>query len=715
MIGFRADIEGLRAVAVALVVLEHLDVPGFQGGFIGVDVFFVISGYLITSLLAAEYAKRVDAQGGHGSISIPGFYLRRARRILPAALTVILAVVVASRLLLNPLRDQQVQHDALWTLFFGANINSIAKATDYFAQFQAPSPFQHYWSLAVEEQFYLLWPTLFLLVTRRNGMSLFGVAVRWRARLIFAIGSLGIASLAWSLVATADEPARAYFSTFTRIWELALGALIAVSASHALRFRHVLASFFSFGGTALLVVACVLIDTSTPFPGSAALLPTLATALLILAGLTAKPSLPNRVLCLTPLRFLGRISYSIYLWHWPLIVFAAALYPTASTELSTRSVIFVLTLVLSILSFYLVEQPGRRASPTRKDARLHAHVNLADRTAWQAKRIGGVALGACLLVALFVGALSVLPVQSPGTAAAAATLAEQPSATGGTELSTLAATASLPRGARYPKVLRAWQRKVRAGLTLQKIPKSLQPLRPHLVRYVEPYCRRLVGIVAGECVVGGRRAKQVAVLTGDSHAGMFQVALSRALGRRSWRLHVFQRGHCGWAGSVGRGLPVSPNECRVYQSQALRRIRTLRPDLLVLSETDVITPYRTKSAISTSLVSFSKLAKRVVVLGHTPTIPPFDLCLSGSDDISRCVGVLSSSYRSDTVIEKTLTTRVGATFVDTSSWFCARVGGRTLCPPVIETAPVWRDGSHVTSDLEPKLIPLIRAILESMV
>ncbi|HEU5064606.1 MAG TPA: acyltransferase family protein [Gaiellaceae bacterium] len=703
----------MRAVAVLLVVLDHLDVPGFRGGFIGVDVFFVISGYLITSLLAAEYAKRADAHGGNGSISIPSFYLRRARRILPAALTVILAVVVASRLLLNPLRDQQVQHDALWTLFFGANINCIDQATDYFAQFVAPSPFQHYWSLAVEEQFYLVWPALFLLVTRRNGLSLFGVVAPWRVRLVIAIGALGTASLAWSIVATADEPVSAYFSTFTRVWELALGALIGISTSRATQFRHSLAAFLSFGGTALLLIACVLIDASTPFPGSAALLPTLATALLIMAGLTAKPPLPSRALCLTPLRFLGRISYSVYLWHWPLIVFAAALYPAASKEISTRFVIFVLTIVLSILSFYLVEQPGRRVSLARKDARSREQVNIADKTAWLAKRMGSVAFGTCVLVALFVGVLSVLPVQSRATEAAAARLAVQDSGTGGTEPSALAATTSARNEARYPEVLGAWQRKVRAGLAIRTLPKSLQPLQPHLVRYVQPYCRKLAGIVAGECVVGGRRARQVAVLTGDSHAGMFQVAVSRALGRRLWRLHVFQRGHCGWAGSVGPGLPVSPSECRVYQSQAASRIRALHPGVLVLNETDVITPYRSKTDISASLASFSKLARRVIVLGHTPTTPPFDLCLVGSADISRCVGVLSGSYRADTLREKTLATRAGAIFVDTSAWFCVRLGSRTLCPPVIDNAPVWRDGSHVTSDLEPKLIPLIRAILGS--
>ena len=167
MIRFRSDVEGLRAVAVLLVVLDHLEAPGFHGGFFGVDVFFVISGYLITSLLAAEYAKKAEAHGGRGSISIAGFYARRARRILPAALTVILAVVVAGGVLLNELRVAQIRHDALWAVFFGSNMNFIQQATDYFGQgFVDTSPFQHYWSLAVEEQFYLVWPALFLLVAR---------------------------------------------------------------------------------------------------------------------------------------------------------------------------------------------------------------------------------------------------------------------------------------------------------------------------------------------------------------------------------------------------------------------------------------------------------------------------------------------------------------------------------------------------------------------
>ena len=175
-IRFRADIEGLRAVAVLLVIFDHLAFRGFDGGFIGVDVFFVISGYLITSLLAAEYADKAEARRGRGSISISHFYLRRARRILPAALAVIVAILVASHLLLNSLRIQQVQRDAVWAALFGSNINFIRQANDYFAAgLTTSSPFNHYWSLAVEEQFYFVWPVLFLLVaTCARGLAIFG-------------------------------------------------------------------------------------------------------------------------------------------------------------------------------------------------------------------------------------------------------------------------------------------------------------------------------------------------------------------------------------------------------------------------------------------------------------------------------------------------------------------------------------------------------------
>ena len=400
MIAFRGDVEGLRAVAVLLVVLDHLEVPGFRGGFMGVDVFFVISGYLITSLLAAECAKKAEAHGGRGSISIPGFYARRARRILPAALTVIVAVVVAGGVLLNELRVAQIRHDAVWAALFGSNVNFIRQATDYSTQgLVDSSPFQHYWSLAVEEQFYLVWPALFLLVT---SLTFLGGTVRWRARVAIAVCAIAAASLAWSIVATERGPVGAYFSTFTRAWELALGALIGITTTSATRFPRPLARAASVAGVALFVAAAVVISDTTPFPGAVALLPTAATALLIVGGITERFPFPNRALCLSPLRFLGRISYSVYLWHWPLVVFAVALYPTVSRTVQMRLLILLVTLAVATLSYYLVERPGRRIGVHGRPDRAPA------RPPRRGRNLVATTVGAFALAAVFVGVVSAI-------------------------------------------------------------------------------------------------------------------------------------------------------------------------------------------------------------------------------------------------------------------------------------------------------------------
>ena len=460
MLAFRGDIEGLRAIAVLLVVFDHLEVPGFSGGYIGVDVFFVLSGYLITSLLAAEYAKKAEGNGGRGSISIPGFYARRARRILPAALTVIVTIVVAGGILLNELRVAQINHDAIWAVFFGSNVNFIRQATDYFAQgLMRRSPFQHYWSLAVEEQFYLVWPALFLLVTSRTGSPLW-IAVRWRARVALTVCAVAVASLTWSIVATAQSPVSAYFSTFTRAWELALGALIGISrrarpGSHA-RLR----AWRPQVGCCSSSPRAPPSSRTTPFPGAAALLPTTATALLIVGGLTARAPLPNRLLCLSPLRFLGRISYSVYLWHWPLVVFASALYPTVSETVQMRLLILFVTLAVAALSFYLVERPGRRVPRAARGRRR------APSRAWQESRCddGG---RICVLAAVFVGVVSAIDPERSVAAPVSRTnpASSTSSAGGGSDRAAIVMTVAgaQPRDTRYVEAVRAWQRQVRAG------------------------------------------------------------------------------------------------------------------------------------------------------------------------------------------------------------------------------------------------------------
>ena len=700
MIRFRGDVEGLRAVAVLLVVLDHLEAPGFHGGFFGVDVFFVISGYLITSLLAAEYAKRSEGHGGCGSISIAGFYARRARRILPAALTVIVAVVVAGGLLLNQLRVAQIRHDALWAVLFGSNVNFIQQATDYFGQGSVDtSPFQHYWSLAVEEQFYLVWPPLFLLVAR---LTFLGSASRWRLRVAMAAAAIGAASLAWSIVATARGPAGAYFSTFTRAWEIALGALLGIATTRATRLPRRLARVASAAGVGLFVSACVVIGATTPFPGAAAVLPTAATALLILGGLTDQVPLPNRALCLAPLRFLGRISYSVYLWHWPLVVFAVALYPTMSETARMRLLILLITLVVATVSFYLVEQPGRRIGVTPRRPSSF-------RKRWRGRNLATGMCGAFVLVAVFVGLLSVIDREgSTVVVAEAATLQA-----GGRSSPVLVTVGSQPlRNSTYVRTVRRWRRVIRAGLSLRELPKSLQPLSAHLAAAFPPPCiRGLRGVPPAECVVGNPRAAHVAVLNGDSHAEMLRNAVWRAFNPKTWSIHLFARDGCGWAGSLERG-PLSAAACAQLQAQALRRIRALRPDVLLLSEHMVVAPYRSRAAIASSLATFRRAAKKTIVLGHTPLPQPWSSCLVGVD-ITRCFTVLDDTYRSDRKVEQQLAARAGATFADTSAWLCVRASAQTVCPPVIASVPAFKDETHISAEYQLKLIPIVRSLLVS--
>ncbi len=336
--GIRPEIQALRALAVSLVVAWHLWPRDVPGGFVGVDVFFVISGFLITSLLLRE----LEATG---RVSLRDFWARRARRILPAALTVIACCAGATALFV-PITE--------WPTFFGdfrasalyvQNWHLAAAAVDYFHAEDAPSPVQHFWSLAVEEQFYLVWPVLVL------GVGLAAPRHARRAALAVVLGAVTVASLVYSIRHTQADPADAYFATTTRGWELGAGALLAL-APPTLRPLGVARRVLSLAGLFAIFVAAFAYSTDTAFPGVAAALPVLGAVAVIRAGETA------RLLRARVLQHVGDLSYAIYLWHWPLIVLA----PFAlgrSLDTPTRLAIIMLTLLLSLLSKKLVEDPIR--------------------------------------------------------------------------------------------------------------------------------------------------------------------------------------------------------------------------------------------------------------------------------------------------------------------------------------------------------------------
>ncbi len=335
---FRPDVEGLRAVAVTLVVLFHAGVPGLAGGYVGVDVFFVVSGFLITSLMLREVRRT-------GDLSLIDFYARRARRLLPAAAVVLVATLLASYHWLGFLRGDEIAGDVVWSALFAANFRFTAEGVDYLASQGAPSPVQHFWSLAVEEQFYLVWPAVIAL--------LIWLGLRWAIG--YWLAAAVVASLAYSIWETGTW---SYFSPLTRAWELGAGCLLALAAPRLDRIPYRWATALAGTGLALIVVAALTFDDATPFPGYAAVLPVLATVL-VLAGRG------DSVLGRWPLVWLGRLSYSFYLWHWPVLIIAEQAYGEPLPA-STRALLILGALGLAVITYFGVEEPVRRSRTLRR-------------------------------------------------------------------------------------------------------------------------------------------------------------------------------------------------------------------------------------------------------------------------------------------------------------------------------------------------------------
>ena len=339
----RGDIQALRAVAMLMVVLFHLWPGRITGGFAGVDVFFVISGFLISGSLFGELA-------ANGKIKIAMFWAKRVRRLLPAALLVIFVTIIASLVFVPPFTRIAFFDEAIASIFYFENWQLAASAADYFSS-ASPGPFQHFWSLAVEEQFYVVWPLLLALLTLLVGKKFN------RAVIAVVIGLITAGSFAYSLWLSYEQPALAYFSTFVRVWEFGLGALIAIFASK-IRLPKLALAPLSLGGMAIIAISALTLNEAAVFPGWAALAPTLGTAMVIVAGLQSLPSWLEKTYAFGPIGFTGDISYSMYLWHWPLIV----LLPFAlGKRLSGLEMVAILaaTYLLAYLSKRFVEDRFR--------------------------------------------------------------------------------------------------------------------------------------------------------------------------------------------------------------------------------------------------------------------------------------------------------------------------------------------------------------------
>jgi len=333
---YRPDIDGLRGIAVVAVMLFHFGVPGFTGGFTGVDVFFVISGYLITSLIFPEIAS--------GRFSFAEFYERRLRRLIPALLAVVAFSWLAGICLLEPHDLRYLHQSVIATVLFAANF-LFWQTTGYFDIAADTRPLLHAWSLAVEEQFYVAFPVILVLAAR--------CAPRHVCWLIFG-GA--VVSLAASVLFTTAAPTASYYLLPFRFWELALGALLALRQVELARLPQI-RNAAGIAGFVLVGYAIFALSRDTPYPGVAALVPCAGTALLIIAGLNGGCGF-SRLLAIRPLVFTGLISYSLYLWHWPLLVYARYVAIRELTALETAALLMVSCLV-AIASWRYVELPFR--------------------------------------------------------------------------------------------------------------------------------------------------------------------------------------------------------------------------------------------------------------------------------------------------------------------------------------------------------------------
>ncbi|MEU6135257.1 acyltransferase family protein [Nocardioides sp. NPDC047086] len=673
----RLDIQGLRALAVGLVIAGHAGVPGTPGGFIGVDVFFVISGFLITGLLLRE----IDRDG---RVSISRFYVRRALRILPAATVTMVSVLVASALLLPEHRTESIAGDSVWSAAFMANVHFALDAVDYFNT-EAPSPLQHYWSLSVEEQFYLVWPLAVLVAA-----LLVRASTRASATTVVATmaATVVVASVAWSIYATAISPATSYFSTFARAHELAVGALLACLLRRRGPLNRHVGAVLGVLGAGALVFAAVTFSEHLPFPGALALVPVIGTAALLVAG----PETPTgRILSVAPLRYLGDLSYSLYLWHWPVLILVPELLPGGGWPVALVEI--VLVLVLSMASYHWIEQPflQRRLPVFRGGPRTLA--------LWPAALVIALVAG--------LGAQTYSGFRADQRAVAAEAWFQNDDAA-------YAVDESAP--------LRA---QLRAALGLAD---RGAPVPPGMAVDVDDvWARSGYGCAAtyGEtvsryCVYGDAKADRVVAVVGDSHAGMWLPALDLIAQRERVRLVAIIKHSCPTWDVATTSDKMPDAECDAFREWTMRRLAKIQPDTIIVGTRAGLKSHpgdprdlgeQWETGVRSVVDRLTGISADVRVLADIPSRPDPADCLASADRLDECVTVAAGVEVERNQLTRRAVEGTDARFVPTVGLMCNR-----RCPLVVGESILYQDLNHVTAswakhvgeDLAERLGPLER-------
>ena len=690
---FRPDIEGLRAVAVVVVVLFHARIARFSGGFVGVDVFFVLSGFLITRLLLREV-------GRTGTISLRHFWARRARRLLPASCVVVVVTVIASQVLLAPIAQRPLATDAVAAGGFAVNFVFASRLGDYFASQlgRTPSPLLHFWSLAVEEQFYLFWPLALLALRRRPR--------RYRRLVAVMTTVVAVASFFTCLWMTRAHPTGAFYLLPARMWELAIGGLVAVGGAAWRQVSPNARGVAAWIGVAGVATAVLRFDGSIEFPGSAALLPVLGTALILIGGgAGAAPFAPVAVLRHPSLQWIGRRSYALYLWHWPALVLAEAKWGPLS--LGQRFIAIGVAVSLAAASLRLVEDPVRHSS-------------------WVTSRPNrGLVLGAslCATVAL-VGAISLAVPRRFATATAAAapvlaldaTTTTTPLAAGAPAGAPAAATLNGLVGNDLATLVAANQVVLALGLTTSAVPSNMRPSLAKLFDdrpavYGDGCVAIGVDDTLNPCRYGKASSPTKIVLLGDSHAAQWFPPLRTIADRNGLELIVLAKGGCP-AASVSIPTATLARTCPIWRDKAVQFIASEHPDLVILTGSRHYpnTDDEWRTGFNTTLSRLKGLTPRLLLLGDNPDSREDPAtCLSAHlNDVGSCVNHRIKAVETGKLeVERAVAQQNGVRFVDTSDWLCTA----TDCPLIIGDILMFRDINHLTTFAADWFTPMLEAIV----
>ena len=681
-------------VAVLTVFANHLwGQP--TGGFIGVDVFFVVSGFLITGNLLRDAEIR-------GSVSFRRFYWNRLRRILPAATLVLIVTYIASVILFQPFRAEQVGYDALWAFFFVANWHFAVQDTDYFAQSSAVSPLQHYWSLSIEEQFYFVWPALILLVS--------AVVVRrtWthNHRMMLAGATMGViaaTSLGWALYESVEAPTWAYFNTFARVWELGVGAVLACLIGYLARIPERVRPALSWLGLGLIAASVFLIsENSVGFPAPWAVLPVTGAALVIAAGVGGEPR--YQPFLRNPVSgYIGDISYSLYLVHWPVIVILGSLIETRGYySVAVAATAFG----LAIASYHFVENPLRKADwgKVRSAAKARREWQYSSRPA---SRYAAVAS----LVLVTVGASTYALQPYP-----------QPSAP--PEISVAQSSDTTQSVAQDPFAadLRA---EIIAALKATEWP----PLTPTIEQAIDgpaapDEVRRcaIMGANSDGCTWGSPDAPTKIVLVGDS-IGMFYGGVLRQLAdnsRGQIQVHLEIAGGCQFSQlAIAADIDEINSACSARKQRAVDYINATNPTVVMITNSygdkhlvgggGEITPQQWADGMTSIVDKFRANTEKVVWLAAPPADKDIVECYDRSSTPADCISEVNQQWLQTAEAARAVAAAQNGAWIDSRRWFCVQ----DLCPAFVGSTPVKLDNRHVTISYAEKITPGIENSLRA--